>query len=46
MVFWVEIVNLIVLLQENSFMDIVKDFFALAVISEFDDMFATTLNSD
>ena len=46
MVFWVEIVNLIVLLQENSFMDIVKDFFALAVIAEFDDMFATTLNSD
>ena len=45
-VMWVEIVNLLVLLQSSLVMDIVMDFLALAVIVEFDDKFASTLTSD
>ena len=46
MVFCVEIVNILVIIQANTFLDVVMDFFALAIIADFDDMFALSLSSD
>ena len=46
MVVCVETVNILVIIQSNSIMDIVKDFFALAIIADFDDMFALSLTTD
>ena len=38
--YFIVLLNLLVLLYANNILDIVKDMFALAVISEFDDYFA------
>lgn len=46
MVVCVEIVNILVIIQSNTFLDVVMDFFALAIIADFDDMFALSLSSD
>ena len=46
MIFIVEIVNFISILTSTSMQDIVQDFMALAVISEFDDLFYGALGDD
>lgn len=46
MIFVVETVNFITILTSNSMGDIVKDFMALAIISEFDDFFYGALGDD
>ena len=45
-IFVVEIVNFIVILTSQSYLDIVMNFMALAVIAEFDDAFYSALGSE
>ena len=43
---WVEIVNLAVLLTNNTCLDIIMNFLALVIISEFDDYFFNSLRRE
>ena len=42
----VEIVNLVILTTNNTVMDIIMNFLALVILSEFDDYFLTTVENE
>ena len=46
MVLSVEIINLILLCENETVMDIIMDFLALVIISDFDEYYVTALKND
>ena len=46
MVLLVEAANFIILVTNYSVMDVIMNFLALVILSEFDDMFAKTASND
>ncbi len=46
MVVGVEIVNVVILCTNSNVMDIIMNFLALVIISDFDNFFVATLKSD
>ena len=45
-IFVIEFVNFIVILSSNNYIDIIQNFMALAIISEFDNAFYSALGAD
>ena len=46
MVFSVEFINLILLCENDTVEDIIMDFLALTIISDFDNLYVTALEAD
>ena len=46
MVFSVEFINLILLCENDTVMDIIMDFLALVIISDFDEYYVTALKNN